>query len=70
MVKISSNLRLIGKEVKALQAIGGDRVPKVLSSGIIVSNIEEVGQDQSNDSQSIQSVFVERKEFYAYYVMP
>lgn len=44
----------------------------MLSSGIIVSNIKELGQARSQVSpcSSIESVFVERKEFYAYYVMP
>ena len=44
----------------------------MLSSGIIVSNLQEVGHVHSDLSQtsSIESVFAERKEFYAYYVMP
>ena len=69
VVKISPNLRLIGKEVRALQHIGRDTVPHVLSSGIIVSNIEPVEKAKETDS-SIESVFADQKDFVAYYVMP
>ena len=69
VVKVSPNLRLIGKEVRALQHVGRDSVPNVISSGIIVSNLEPVEKAKEADS-SIESVFADRKDFVAYYVMP
>lgn len=64
VIKVSTDHKMLGKEIRCLSRINSPYVPTMVASGLFISKQQDVS------ATSIESLFADTKTIYAYYVMP